>query len=187
MFWCTFVFCLSLESCTTYCWWAPSSWWHQDWSCSLWCSLEHLLQHRCDVLQHKLSAHVQFVPKGWQLAQTSLLLRTLSGHTVLEPYCVRVHNTVCEPQPFRLCTSDQCRRYPDSGPFYWKMECAETTPYLSVYHSPSLETGQRGPHPFWKEGERVSGFWSNAQILLPASLASVRERSAVAMVILHLI
>lgn len=65
-----------------------------------------------------VSAHVHFVPKGWQLAQTSLLLRTLSGHTVQEPYCVTVIRTTTLLSLH--CSSDQCRRYPDSGPLLLK-------------------------------------------------------------------
>lgn len=109
-----------------------------EWSCSLWCSLEHLSQHGCDVLQH--TAHMQFVPEGWQLAHTSLLLRTLSGHTEQEPYCATVLWTTALLSMH--CSSDQCRRHPGSDPFYWKMECAETTPYPGVYILPVWRWGR---------------------------------------------
>lgn len=90
----------------------------------------------------QLSAHLQFAPKGWQLAQTSLLLRTLSGHSVQEPCCVTGIRTTALLSMH--CSSDQCRRYPDSGPLLLK-EGVQKPLHVSLFTT----------LPVWRQGSMV--------------------------------
>lgn len=102
-----------------------------------------------------LSAHMHFVPKGWHLAQTLWFLRTLSGHTVQEPYCVTVIRTTALLSLH--CSSDRCRMYPDSGPLLLKDEVCRNHSISQCLQLSQSGDGAAWSSPFLKSGRVTLG------------------------------